>query len=193
MSEWYEFRFWYAGQPSASSLYQYKREILLPALRAHRLEHFLMLDEPEFMLLRTPPEGWLPNSLTASLESTLAPNFSKITVETWSATEDARNRIQSAKHRLPDNLLPDNESGWEVRGRNDQGQWLVSPADLDSEIEAFAKFMTRVTGKFTETYISEMPSRIENRWLMSLFIHLMLDSISVSQPEEQEIREFPYI
>ncbi len=193
MSDWLEFRFWYFGNKSASRLYEYKRDILLPALRARGLEHFLLLDEPEFMLLRTPPEKGLKENLPTSLEPSLAPIFSKITVERWSAVEDARNRILSSKKKLQNQPLPDDDGGWEVRGKNDQGQWIISPTDLDLEVEAFAKFMTDVTGKFTEAYISEMPSRIENRWLMSLFLHLMMDSISIWQQEENEIREFPYI
>lgn len=193
MSDWLEFRFWYSGNKSAFRLYEYKRDILLPALRARGLEHFLLLDEPEFMLLRIPPENGLKENLLTSLEPSLAPIFSKITVERWSAIDDARNRILSSKKKLTNQPLPDDDGGWEVRGKNDQGQWIISPTDLDLEVETFAKFMTNVTGKFTEAFISEMPSRIVNRWLMSLFLHLMMDSISIWQQEENEIREFPYI
>ena len=53
--------------------------------------------------------------------------------------------------------------------------------------------MTRVLGVFTERYLLEMPFRVEDRWLMSVFLHLMLDSISVWHLEEKEIREFPFI
>lgn len=193
MSDWFEFRFWYSGRHSASHIYEYKRNVLLPALRTYGLEHFLILDEPEFMLVRTPPENGLKENLPVSLESSLAPIFLNITVESWSAVEDAKSRILSSKKKIPNQPLPDDDRGWDVRGKNGQGQWFFSPTDLDPEVEAFAKFMTNVAGKFTEAYISEMPSKVENRWLMSLFLHLMMDSISTWQREEQEIREFPYI
>jgi hypothetical protein len=193
MSDWLEFRFWYSGGTSSPQLFEYKRDILLPALRDREIEHFLILDEPEFMLVRIPPKNGLKEDFPTLLEPSLPPIFSKITIERWSAIEDARNRILSSKKGLPNQPLPDDDKGWEVRGKNGQGQWIISPTDLSSEAEAFAKFMTHVSGKFTQAFISEMPSRIENRWLMSLFLHLMMDSISIWQQEEQEIREFPYI
>jgi hypothetical protein len=193
MSDWIEFRFWYSGSQTASQIYEYKRDKLLPALHDHKLEHFLILDEPEFMLVRTPSENGLKETFPASLLSSLEPIFLKITIESWSAIEDAKSRILSSKKKLPNQPLPDDENGWDVQGKSNQGQWLISPTDLEPEAEAFAKFMTHVAGKFTQAYISEMPSKVENRWLMSLFLHLMMDSISTWQREEQEVREFPYI
>ena len=38
-----------------------------------------------------------------------------------------------------------------------------------------------------------MSYRVEDRWLTSLFLHLILDSISIWQKEEGESREFPYV
>lgn len=192
MSDWIEFRFWYSGSQTAAQIYEYKRDKLLPVLRAHKLEHFLILDEKEFMLVRAPSEKGLTESFPALLSS-LEPIFLKITFASWSAIEDAKNRIRSSKQKLKNQNLPDDKNGWEVKGKNNEGQWVYSPTDLDPEVEAFAKFMTHVAGKFTEAYISEMPSKVENRWLMSLFLHLMVDSISTWNPEEQEIREFPYL
>ena len=192
MSDWIEFRFCYSGRPSPSQLFEYKRNILLPVLRSREIEHFLLLDEPEFMLVRTPPSNGLGEELPSILDSSLAPIFTRITVERWSAIEDARNRILSSKMKLLNQPLPDDGQGWEVRGKNGQGQWVITPAGLDAEVEAFAKFMTHVSGKFTEAFISEMPSKVENIWLMSLFLHLMLDSVSIWQTEENLIREFPY-
>src|SRR5258708_24849851 len=97
MNTWNELRFWYSSRLPASSIYRYKREILLPVLRANAIEHFLLLDEPEFMLLRILTEAEVLAILRTSFEGTLAPLFSRITVEVWSPSDDARNRILSAK------------------------------------------------------------------------------------------------
>jgi len=193
MRDWIEFRFWYSRRPSPSQLFEYKKKTLIPTLQSHEIEHFLLLDEPEFMLVRIPPSNGLEDVLPTILESSLAPLFSKITIEKWSAIEDARNRILSSKMKLPNQPLPNDGQGWKVHGKNDQGQWVITPAELDSEAETFAKFMTHISGKFTEAFISELPSKVENIWLMSLFLHLMMDSISIWQTEENQIREFPYI
>jgi hypothetical protein len=190
MNSWYELRFWYADSPRPLALYEFKRDALLPVLQEYSVPGFLILDEPEFMLLRIETDNQTSDAIKAHFEENLPPHFSRVTVNTWSPTHDARNRILSAKRRLPGSPLPDDDSGWKVQGKNASGRWIVSPQNLDEQVEAFARFMTRVLGTFTERYLLEMPFRVEDRWLMSVFLHLMLDSISVWQTEEKEIREF---
>ena len=81
MDIWVELRFWYSGKPLPSQLFDYKRRTLMPALRARLIEHFLILDEPDFMLVRTPPIVRLKEEFPADLQPSLAPLFSKITGE----------------------------------------------------------------------------------------------------------------
>ena len=57
--------------------------------------------------------------------------------------------------------------------------------------EMFAKLMTKVLSRFTREFLREIPEYIEDRWLMSLFIHLLLNSISIWH--ETEVRMFPYV
>ncbi len=106
------------------------------------------------------------------------------------AKDDARNRILSCKGRVG---LARSAQGWKVSGKNESGKWVVASEDLNRQQIAFANFMARVAGKFTRAYLEEMPYRVEDRWLMSLFLHLMLDSISIWQKEESEAREFPFL
>jgi hypothetical protein len=193
MNDWYELRFWYADSPRPLALYEFKRDALLPVLQEYGIPGFLILDEPEFMLLRIETDNQASDAIKVHFEENLPSHFSKVTVNAWSPTDDARNRILSAKRRLPGLPLPDDDSGWKVQGKNTSGIWIVSPQNLDKQVEAFTRFMTRVLGTFTERYLLEMPFKVEDRWLMSVFLHLMFDSISVWQTEEKEIREFPFI
>ena len=78
-------------------------------------------------------------------------------------------------------------------GRDLNGSWNVGGQDLEEKIDEFARFMSEVAGTFTLAYLQSMPRRVEDRWLKSLFIHLLSDSISTPQNEESEIRAFPYI
>jgi len=193
MDDWCELRFWYANLPQPLILYEFKRDAVLPILQEYGVHGFLVLDEPEFMLLRIETDAQTSDAIKAHFEQILPPHFSKVTVNAWSPTDDARNRTLSAKKRFLGSLLPDNDSGWKVQGKNADHGWIVSPQDIDGQVEAFARFMTRVLGVFTERYLLEMPFRVEDRWLMSVFLHLMLNSISIWNPEEKEIREFrPY-
>ena len=189
MNNWCELRFWYANLLQPLVLYEFKRDALLPILQEYGIHGFLVLDEPKFMLLRIETDAQTSDAIKARFEQILPAHFSKVTVDSWSPTDDARNRILSAK-RLLDSPLPDDDSGWKVNGKNADGKWIVSSQDIDGQVEAFARFMTRVLGVFTERYLLEMPFRVEDRWLMSVFLHLMLDSISVWDLEEEEIREF---
>jgi len=193
MDDWCELRFWYADLPQPPILYEFKCDVLLPILQEYGIHGFLVLDEPEFLLLRIETDTQTSDAIKARFEQILPPHFSKVTVNPWSPTDDARNRILSAKRKLRGLPLPDDDSGWKVQGKNADNRWIVSPQDIDGQVDAFARFMTRVLGVFTERYLLEMPFRVEDRWLMSVFLHLMLDSISVGHSEEKEIREFPFI
>ena len=118
--------------------------------------------------------------------------FSKLTVAAWYPTADARKRILSARQRakVPAEIP---RGGWMIKGKAQDGTWIAASENLDKQVTAFSSFMCRVVGDFTKAYLKEMPYRVEDRWLMSVFLHLILDSISVWQTEENEIREFPYI
>ena len=80
-----------------------------------------------------------------------------------------------------------------IKGKTPSGWWIPAPENLDKQVTAFSIFMSRVVGKFTKAYLKEMPYRVEDRWLISVFVHLILDSISTWKNEENEIREFPYV
>jgi hypothetical protein len=133
------------------------------------------------------------------------PIISKVTLDGWSPIEDAKKRILEARKRaeklsqipeVPMEIQGLEEiplGGWMIIGKTPNGKWKAEAEKLDKQIEAFSVFMTKVVGKFTKAYIKEMPYRVEDRWLMSVFMHLLLDSISTWKPEEKEIREFPYV
>jgi hypothetical protein len=70
--------------------------------------------------------------------------------------------------------------------------WVPDKDDLELKIEEFSVFMTKVVGKFTRAYFQNMPRKIQDRWLLSVLIHLLLNSISLDQIQEKETRDFPY-
>lgn len=194
MAEWHEFRLWYAINPNPSDIFAFKKAHLLPMLERYGVEDFLMLDEPEFVLLRIDINGESAKRIYCDLEKTTRPEplFSKVTVESWSPTEDARNRILTARQRakIPAGIP---QGGWRITGKTPDGKWGAAPEDLDKQIAAFSIFISKVVGKFTKAYLKQMPYRVEDRWLMSVFLHLILDSISTWQKEEEESRDFPYV
>jgi|GEM_PF-5334599 len=192
MAEWHEFRLWWGINPNQDDVFAFKQKHVLPILEEYGVEDFLMLDEPKFVLLRIDVNSKSAKQIYSDIEKAIQsePLFSKVTVESWSPTEDARNRILTAKEKMK--ILADIPGGWMIKGKDSDGKWVAMPEDLDKQVAAFSIFMSKVAGKFTKAYLKEMPYRVEDRWLMSVFIHLLLDSISTWKPEEKEIREFCY-
>ncbi|MCI4327890.1 MAG: hypothetical protein L3K16_09755, partial [Thermoplasmata archaeon] len=94
-----------------------------------------------------------------------------------------------AKGAVPAEFVGD---GWGIAGKSG-GAWQLRPEEFDDKVEEFATFIARIAGRFTLDYVRHMPSRVDDRWLKSVFVHLLLNSISTSKPEEAEVREFPYI
>jgi len=201
MPVWREFRLWYSSAytsaPSPDALFDFKKRRLLPALEHYNVEYFFILDEPQFILVRMQLENDEVTEIRTSLEQLLHETntpFSKVSLESWSPSEDARTRILNARRMVEQQIsfqgIP--EGGWRVR-REANGNWVAEPENLDQKTEAFANFMAHVAGEFTRVYLKEMPYRVNDRWLMSLFIHLLMDSISTWQNEESDVRLFPYV
>jgi hypothetical protein len=191
MDEWREIRLWYTAALTIPGLFEFKRGRLLEVLTQHRVDHFMVLAEPSYLLVRVSVPEDVINAIVASLQQTLAPLFGRITVEGWTPTDDARRRILDVRPKIQG--LPPGNTGWVVKGKDGGPPWSASVSELESMVDAFAIFMTRVVGHFTRAYLREMPSRVEDRWLMSVLLHLMLNSVSFGQDDEWEIRKFPFL
>lgn len=192
---WSEFQLWYGERtPTIDALYETRRQ-LLTILEKEHLPDFLILNEPKYVLLRVEVDDQgraeierLLNDLVAESQG----NFARVTVESWSPEDDARGRILSAAGKL--GLQLQDGKGWMITGREPLNRlWIPTDDDLDTKIREFAIFMTKVVGQFTRAYISQMPRRISDRWLLSVMTHLLMNSISLHNIEEDEIRAFPYV
>ncbi len=195
---WREVRLWYKSGATLDGVFSFKRESLAPLLRKEGVSYAFILDEPEFVLARMELDSEGEARLTVELESVVrtSTQFSKVTFEEWSPVQDARTRIVDALARLraAGGVSSGLEGpGWQVLGRDSDGTWKVGNQEFDEKVADFARFMSEVAGRFTLAYLQSMPRRVEDRWLKSLFVHLLLDSVSTPQNEEAEIRAFPYI
>lgn len=192
--EWCEFRLWYGEKVDIEKLYNL-RKLLLTLLDKHRIEDFLVLNEPEFVLFRVQVGEETKKGILKSLENLFEQSkgaFSRVTTEKWVPEQDARDRILGAAQRLGIRL--EEGKGWMIAGREPLNRnWVPTEDNLDIKIKEFTAFMTKVAGKFTRAYVKEMPRIIEDRWLLSVLLHLLLNSISVGQVQEREIREFRYV
>ena len=190
VNDWFEIRLWYSDRANPDGLFDFKKHKMLDVLDNNKIGYFLALDEPDFMLVRIEGTRELAEKLRASMEAAGSELFGHTTLETWSPERDAETRISESRTR---GRLPEMDGEWKFIGKDQTGKWQIAPEDKARMQFAFATFMSRVCGRFTRAYLEEMPFRVEDRWLMSVFVHLMLDSVSTWSEEEKQLREFPAI
>lgn len=202
---WKEFQLWYRQKPTQSSdqdeIFAFKQNALLPALDALGVTYAFILDEEDYVLVRIETTIEDEPRVKSALEQAIlgSPRFSHVNIGPWDPEVDARNRIQKVLAQLPALGFPPSPPGnaWTITGdfptHTVQGSLKVAPMPLDDKIRESATYMAKVAGEFTLAYLRHMPSRVEDRWLKSLFVHLLLDSISTWQGDEKQIRGFPYI
>lgn len=166
----------------------------------YEIENFLTLDEPDFVLFRVEVDEEDVLSIEGDIRAFVEfdPNFSDVNIEDWSPEDDARTRILGAKQRASAGgvFFPGGvpAEGWKILGRgNINKNWVAGPDDLERKVEEFSRFMTKVVGPFTKAYIEEIQNGVDDPWMLSVFIHLLLDSISVWQNKEKLARDFPFI
>lgn len=172
----------------------------MPVLDKYEIENFLTLDEPDFVLFRVEVEERIIGDIEHDIQSFVEndPNFSNVNVVDWSPEEDARTRILGAKQRAIERgvIFPKGvpEEGWKVVGlEQTTRRWHGGPDDLERKVAEFSRFMARVNGQFTRAYLKEIENGVDDPWMLSVFIHLLLDSISVWQNNEKLARAFPFI
>ena len=204
MKKWYEIQICYSesfrSQPIWSDTYRLKREGLLPILDKYKIDDFLTLDEPGFVLFRVEIDGAVLGQVICDLKEFISKgqSFSNINVVDWSPEADARARILDAKQRalaggvfFPQGIP---EGGWKVlvRGQINKN-WVAGPDDLERKVAEFSRFMARVNGQFTRAYIKEIANGVDDPWMLSVFMHLLFDSVSIWQDTENLSRAFPFI
>ncbi|MGP8070352.1 MAG: hypothetical protein ACLP5V_10725 [Candidatus Bathyarchaeia archaeon] len=192
---WSEFQLWYSETvPTIDALYETRRQ-LLTILEKKQITDFLILNEPKYLLLRVETDDQNRNEIREALADLVGQSqgrFARVAVDNWSPEDDARTRILNAARAL--GLQLQDGTGWKIAGREPLNKlWVPTDDDLNTKIREFTIFMTKVVGQFTKAYVDQMPRRMTDRWLGSVMTHLLLNSISVNNYEEEEIRSFPYV
>jgi hypothetical protein len=191
--DWIEIRLKYSGRQNQDSLFDFKKKQMLRILDEHKIGYFFTLDQRDFTLIRFEGSNELADRVKTSFEELHSDLFSDVVKETWSPLKNAHTRIIESRVSAG---LPPKEAGWKITGMNIVGlktNWQYEEEDLNRQQEAFATFMARVAGEFTRAYLKEMPYRVKDRWMISLYIHLLLDSISTWHEEEYQSRAFDFV
>jgi hypothetical protein len=117
--------------------------------------------------------------------------------ESYDPRLDAERRIESVRQKLEALWGKPVSRNWKVVNLTD-GTLIVDESDATAyakKVEAFEAFLCRIVGKWTKLFVEEIDSKPDDRWLVSLFVHLMMNSIAYSGPdtgsEEDTIRKTP--
>ena len=184
----------YGEKIDAKKLYDL-RKFLLSILDEHKINDFLVLNEQRFVLFRVEVDEKTKESMHAKLKGLVKRSkdvFADVELDDWKPEDDAKGRILKVAKDL--GLKLEEGKGWMIAGREPLNRlWVPAEDDLKLKIKEFSIFMTRVVGKFTRAYVRSMPRKIHDRWLLSVLLHLLLNSISIDQNQENETRQFPYL
>ena len=103
--------------------------------------------------------------------------------DTWSPEADARNRTLEAKQKVQ----PGRVSEWRTRFGSARvpippNLWDTGVQD-ERVIRDFELLMTEVLGRWTAAYMEKFDSPPKSEWLVSVAIHLLLNSIGCTGPD----------
>jgi len=105
----------------------------------------------------------------------------------WNPKEDAKNRIISASQQLG---LP-SDIAFQVVG----GRMVYQQVALEERVKQLELIFTEAVGSCIKALYKTLKSKPTDPWMMSLFIHLVLNSLDMSGPnppsEESNIRYMP--
>lgn len=186
----------YGKKINAKKLYDLGNH-LLDILDKHKIGDFLVLNEKEYMLFRIEVDKKTKESIHNKLKRLVEQSedaFADVQIDGWNPKDDAKGRILKVAKDLSIHArgIPEGK-GWMIAGREPLNRlWVPAEDDLELKIKEFSMFMTKVVGKFTRAYVRNMPRMIQDSWLLSVLLHLLLNSISIDQIQEKETREFPY-
>jgi hypothetical protein len=119
------------------------------------------------------------------------------TKESFNPRQNAEIRIESARKKLEGMLGRPLSNNWKIVGFRDNNMVIdeSDTSEYTKKVDAFEAFLNRVLGKWTKLFVEEMDVKPKDKWLFSLFIHLMINSLAYSSPnidsEEHTMRKIP--
>lgn len=205
---WCEFRLIFSNADSVRNWhmenYEFIKAYLIPLIRRTAVENFQILNYynpskgEDLIRFRVEAEDKLlkqiRNEINKLKEAGLLRDFES---EDYSPQRDAERRLESVRQNLERRLGKPLNKDWKIAGVKDN-EWVIDTFEVEAyskKCAAFEAFLARVLGKWTRVFIEEMDTKPEDRWLVSLFIHLLINSLAYPGPNlgtaEDEIRKMP--
>lgn len=206
MSQWYEFRLIFSeGDKTRGSVwpeenYQFIKNQLIPLIKRLHITNFHILNyfdlsltnpnERDFIRLRVEVNESLLKQLKDEIINMIREGeIIRYEYETHSLRKDAEDRIESVRLQLIKMIGRDIDKNWDIAGIQDGLLQIAMTADYDKKVKDFENFLGNVLGNFIIAFYEQISEKPYDKWLMSLFMHLMLNSICFDKTEEITIRQ----
>lgn len=207
---WHEFRLIFSDAVSRRNWptenYEFVKARLIPLIRTAGIQNFQILNyynpskQEDFIRFRVEANPELlklvEDEIRKYKRSGLIKDYER---EIYSPQHDAENRLESVRQNLERQLGRPLSRDWKIVSFKDN-KWAVDTSDSDeygNKLAAFETFLTRILGRWTRLFVEEMKIRPDDRWLISLLVHLLLNSLTYPGPNpgsaEDEIRRMPPI
>jgi hypothetical protein len=197
---WKEYRLYLSEPPRGTEHYAFVREILITYVEQNSIQNFLILNyrDPQRDMIRfrieTTEDGF-ENARTFLNDLVTSRRIVRFEEEDWDPRTDAANRIESARKRIERGLIGHEiYREWIVSGKTGN-LWMISRGDYTRKVDQLTTVFGKIVGQMTRIFYKNFEEKPEDVWLMSILLHLLINSLDYSGPdppsEETFIREFP--
>ena len=146
----------------------------------------------DFILFRVKVNGTQLNTVNTFLNDLINRTLLvRYETSTWSPSNDAESRINGLSK-----IKGFNPSRARIESVTDKKINFIPDSNIDERKEQFTALFESL-GECTKAIYSRLHSKPKDKWIMSVFIHLLLNSLDYSGPsgdcEENRIRHIPPI
>jgi len=189
---WKEFRLIMSDPPRVTDHFSLIKKHLIPHVEAVTIRKFLILnyfDQYRDLIRFRVYAGWNDFNKTRAFLGGLQKDNHILRYEEsdWDPARDAADRIRSAGEKFGIKF----ENWILLPGKN------VARGNYSAKLEQLTTIFADVVGQCTKTFYNTIESKPQDVWVMSLFLHLVLNSLDFSGPdppsEEFSIRECPVL
>jgi hypothetical protein len=205
---WYEFRLYFSDASKSRNWtqenYDFIKKHILPTVAKtdipnfHILNYFDSSKGYDFIRFRVEASTEMIEKVNSEIDGLkqegLVQSYAK---ESFNPRQNAEIRIESVRKKLETMLKRPLSKNWKIVGIKDN-MLVIDESDTSEytkKVDAFEVFLNRVLGRWTKLFVDEMDVKTEDKWLFSLFIHLMINSLAYSSPnigtEEDTMRKIP--
>lgn len=201
---WWEYRIVFVKAPIVNWQqvhYKFIKDRLIPLIDRISVRNFHILnyyDAEDYIRFRVEANHSLQEKIRIEMDE-----FKKtgiiidFEINSYSPRQDAERRFESVRKLLNTPQGAKYNKNWKITGIENERP-VVEQSDInayDKKLVAYENYLARILGKWTKLFFEEIEIKPDDLWLVSVFVHLIINSLVYSGPgfntEEHRIRNIP--